>query len=130
MAQNEMKAMRGMPLRVRSMEGLGAPFIEELPACLDIGRLTFLSLEQRDDFADFERKRYVATHGDDGRGVGQQQACVERTVLQLRMALGGPVRELCEPSCLRGKWLGKRVAILHGVERDGRLRASGCLWGA
>ncbi|CAG0942317.1 hypothetical protein ANRL1_00896 [Anaerolineae bacterium] len=24
MAQNEMKAMRGMPLRVRSMEGLGA----------------------------------------------------------------------------------------------------------
>jgi hypothetical protein len=23
MAQNEMKAMRGMPLRVRSMEGLG-----------------------------------------------------------------------------------------------------------
>ena len=24
MAQNEMRAMRGMPLRVRSMEGLGA----------------------------------------------------------------------------------------------------------
>jgi len=24
MAQNEMKAMRGMPLRVRSMEGLGS----------------------------------------------------------------------------------------------------------
>ncbi|CAG1014464.1 hypothetical protein ANAEL_04986 [Anaerolineales bacterium] len=25
MAQNEMRAMRGMPLRVRSMEGLGRP---------------------------------------------------------------------------------------------------------
>jgi len=27
MAQNEMRAMRGMPLRVRSMEGLGALLI-------------------------------------------------------------------------------------------------------
>jgi len=26
MAQNEMKAMRGLPVRVRSMEGLGAGF--------------------------------------------------------------------------------------------------------
>ena len=26
MAQNEMRAMRGMPLRVRSMEGLGTRF--------------------------------------------------------------------------------------------------------
>jgi hypothetical protein len=27
MAQNEMRAMRGMPLRVRSSEGLGVAFI-------------------------------------------------------------------------------------------------------
>jgi hypothetical protein len=33
MAQNEMKAMRGMPLRVRSMEGLGLD--EEFPSLLD-----------------------------------------------------------------------------------------------
>jgi len=46
LAQNEMRAMRGMPLRVRSTEGLGVglakmkhvafePIGEELPLCLD-----------------------------------------------------------------------------------------------
>ncbi len=33
MAQNEMRVMRGLPLRVRSMEGLGATFFEPLLQC-------------------------------------------------------------------------------------------------
>ena len=33
MAQNEMKAMRGMPLRVRSMEGLGFALLRTRDQC-------------------------------------------------------------------------------------------------
>ena len=36
MAQNEMRAMRGMPLRVRSMEGLG-PYLKSAATYSAIG---------------------------------------------------------------------------------------------
>ena len=41
MAQNEMRAMRGMPLRVPSMEGLAAK-------CLNIAHLLYLHTAQRE----------------------------------------------------------------------------------